>query len=152
MATLKRIRFSAEIAAPVHRVFQLMLDPDGYRDWTSPFAEGSYYEGAWRQGEKIKFLGPSGGGMLSEIAELRTNEFISIRHLGFLFDGVEDTESEAVRAWAPAYENYTFTATPAGTRLEVDQEVSAEWEEHIAEAWPRALARLKALCEAGAAA
>ncbi len=75
MPNLKRIQVSADIAAPVARVFQIMLDPDGYRDWTSTFAEGSYYEGSWRQGEKIKFLGPSGGGMLAEVAELRTNEF-----------------------------------------------------------------------------
>ncbi len=86
--------------------------------------------------------------MLAEVAELRTNEFVSIRHLGFLVDGVEDTESEAVRAWAPAYENYTFTATPTGTRLVVDQQVNEEWETDIAAAWPKALARLKELCEA----
>jgi len=151
MANLKRIQISADIAAPVARVFRLMLDPDGYRDWTSPFAEGSYYEGSWRQGEKIKFLGPTGGGMLAEVAELRPNEFLSIRHLGFMVDGVEDTESDAVRAWAPAYENYTFSTTPAGTRLVVDQEVTEEWEKDIAAAWPKALARLKALCESGGA-
>ena len=151
MPTVKRIQFSAEIAAPVPRVFRLMLDPESYKDWTSAFAEGSFYEGAWLQGQKIKFLSPSGDGMVSEIAEHRPNEFTSIRHLGYISKGVEDTQSESVRSWAPAYENYTFISTANGTRLVIDQDVTEEFEQYIAQAWPEALRRLKAQCEAGMA-
>jgi hypothetical protein len=39
--------------------------------------------------------------MIAEIAEHRPNEFISIRNLGFIAKGVEDTGSDAVRARAP---------------------------------------------------
>ena len=85
--------------------------------------------------------------MVAEIAENRPNAFISIRHLGFIAKGVEDTSSEAVRSWAPAYENYTFEAVAGGTRVVVDQDVTAEFEHYMNEAWPRALASLKALCE-----
>lgn len=152
MATSKRLQFSTDIAAPVSTVFQTMLDPQSYREWTTPFCEGSYYEGHWRQGEKILFLAPSGDGMVSEIAEHRPNEFTSIRHLGMISQGLEDTQSEAVRAWAPAYENYTFTATPSGTRLVVDQDVTEDFEAYLVEAWPKALQRLKAQCESGPAA
>ena len=59
-----------------------------------------------------------------------------------------DTTSEAVKAWAPAYENYTFLAVPAGMRMVVDQDVAAEWETYICEAWPKALVLLKKLSEA----
>lgn len=148
---IRRIQFTVDIAAPVAEVFQIMLDPESYRDWTTAFAEGSSYEGEWREGQKIRFVGPSGDGMLSEIAEHRPNEFTSIRHLGMISNGVEDTESESVRAWAPAYENYTFTSTPAGTHIVVDQDIVEKWEEYISEAWPKALQRLKELCEAGTA-
>jgi hypothetical protein len=86
--------------------------------------------------------------MVAEIAENRRNEFISIRHLGFIANGIVDTTSEAVKAWAPAYENYTFLAVPAGTRMVVDQDVSAEWEDYICEAWSKALVLLKKLSEA----
>ena len=147
MATPRRIRFSLDIAAPPARVFRLMLDPDGYRHWTKPFVEGSYYAGVWQQGQRIRFLSPSGDGMVSEIAEHRLDQFTSIRHLGYVRNGVEDTQSESVRAWAPAYENYTFTATPTGTTLVVDQDATAEFEAYLADAWPKALAQLKALCE-----
>ena len=148
MATMKRIEFSTTIQAPVAVVWRQMLEPEGYRHWTSAFAEGSYFDGAWDQGSKIRFLSPSGDGIVAEIAENRPHEFISIRHLGSIAGGVEDTTSEAVRAWAPAYENYTFTRVPGGTKLDVALDLPAEWAEHMAEAWPKALARLKASSEA----
>lgn len=148
MPDVKRIEFSTVIHAPASRVWDVMLGPESYRQWTSAFAEGSYYEGSWEQGEKIRFLSPGGEGMVAEIAESRPGEYLSIRHLGFVANGVEDTESEAVRAWAPAYENYTFVAVPEGTRVVVDQDVTAEFEAYMQDAWPRALALLKQLCEA----
>ena len=150
MPIAKRIQFFIDIAAPVPVVFSTMLDPQSYRDWTTAFAEGSYYEGSWQQGQKIRFMAPSGDGMVSEIAEHRVNEFTSIRHLGYVANGVEDTQSDAIRAWAPAYENYSFLPTALGTRLVVDQDVTPEFEQYIAQAWPKALQRLKQLCEAGA--
>lgn len=150
MTTMKRLQFTTTIAAPAATVWRLMLDKASYERWTSAFAEGSTYDGSWEPGAKIRFLAPSGDGMVSEIAEARPHEFVSIRHLGFLANGVEDTTSDAVRAWAPAYENYTFVAVPEGTRVVVDQDIPAEWEEHMVGAWPKALALLKALAEAEA--
>lgn len=147
MSALKRIQFSITISAPVSTVYELMIAPDTYRDWTSAFAEGSRYEGSWDKGQRICFLANSEGGMVSEIAENRPNEFISVKHLGYIVDGKEDTESEAIRAWAPAYENYTFQAVPEGTRLIIDQDATAEFESYLVEAWPKALKRLKVLCE-----
>jgi hypothetical protein len=147
MRKLKRIQFAIDIAAPAHRVFRIMLDPEHYKTWTTPFAEGSHYRGTWVKGEKIHFLAPSGDGMISEIAEHQPSVFTSIRHLGMISNGVEDTHSDAVRAWAPAYENYTFNATPGGTQVVVDQDVTAEFEQYVTNAWPLALQRLKALCE-----
>lgn len=147
MPPTKRIQFTVNIKAPVSVVWQHVISPESYRQWTSPFSEGSHFQGSWESGAKILFLGPNGDGMVSEIAESRANEFISIRHLGFIANGVEDTASEAVRAWAPAFENYTFLSTKEGTRMIVDQDVSAEWEEYITEAWPNALNILKKLSE-----
>lgn len=148
MPSLMRLQFTRTIHAPVATVWEKMLDPEDYRRWTAAFAPGSRFEGSWEQGAKIRFLAPpANDGMLSEIAENRHHEFISIRHLGMLRDGVEDTTSDAVRAWAPAYENYTFTAVPGGTRLVIDQDVPADWAEHMLDGWPKALALLAALCE-----
>jgi len=149
MSSLKRIQFTATINAPVPTVWRLMIGAESYKLWACAFAEGTYFEGSWEQGAKIKFLSPpSGDGMVSEIAQNRKNEFISIRHLGFISNGVEDTTSETVRAWAPAHENYTFISVPEGTKLVIDMDVASEWEQYMNEAWPKALPLLKQLSEA----
>lgn len=145
---VQRLNFAIHIAAPVPRVWDTMLELDTYRDWTAAFCEGSTYEGSWAQGSRIRFLTPSGEGMVAEVAENRRHAFISLRHLGFIANGVEDTTSEAVKAWTPAYENYRFTPEAGGTRLDIEQDITADYAAMMNEMWPKALARLKALCEA----
>ena len=147
MSTMKTLQFSIDIAAPADRVHDLMIGDASYRQWTAAFTEGSYYEGSWREGERIRFMSPSGEGMVAEIAKYTPGAFISIRILGFIADGQEDTYSEAVTSWAPAYENYRFDAIPGGTRLVVDQDVFETFEQHMTDTWPKALERLKVLCE-----
>jgi Thioesterase-like superfamily len=147
MAATKKVHFTTEIAAPPSKVYELLTSDASYREWTAAFCQGSYYEGSWQPGERIRFLSPSGGGVVAQVAENRPQEFISLKHLGIIKDGVEDTESEAVRAWAPAYENYRLTATSTGTILTVDQDVTAEHVGAMLQTWPKALALLKAICE-----
>jgi uncharacterized protein YndB with AHSA1/START domain len=147
MSDVKRIQLQTTIKAPVDVVWEMMIGEETYPRWTKAFSEGSFYEGSWDQGSRIKFLIPSGDGMISEIAENRPQEFISIRHLGFIVKGVEDTESDAVRAWAPAYENYSFSSVPEGTKLVVDQDVTGEYEQCMQDTWPKAFKLLKELCE-----
>jgi|WetSurMetagenome_2_1015567.scaffolds.fasta_scaffold901101_2 hypothetical protein len=69
------------------------------------------------KGQTIRFVTPGGDGAVSEIADHRPNEFTSLRHLGHIVKGAEDTSSEAVRSW---------TATAQGTTLTVDQDISCE--------------------------
>ena len=76
MPNVKRLQFQVTINAPSERVSELMLGPETYPEWTAPFAAGSYFEGSWSQGSRIKFLAPSGSGMVAEIAEHKPKEFI----------------------------------------------------------------------------
>lgn len=147
MSGTKRIPFSIVIHAPVAIVWRTMLEPESFKRWTSAFAEGSHYDGSWEKGERIRFVAPSGDGMVAEIADNRKHEFISIRHVGMVLDGVVDTESASIRAWAPAFENYTFTAIAEGTKLAIELDVAPDWEAFMHDAWPRALELLKQLCE-----
>jgi uncharacterized protein YndB with AHSA1/START domain len=148
----KTLRFATVIDAEPSVVWNTMLAEDTYRIWTSEFAEGSYFEGSWNEGERIRFLAPGGSGITSVIAESRPNEFISIKHLGFIKNGVEDTGSDEVRSWAPSFENYSFSRAGSSTELKVALDVPLEYEESMAKTWPKALARLKAICEASSAA
>src|SRR5688572_11429202 len=145
---MEKIRQSIFINAPRERVWQVMLAPDTYRQWTSAFNPGSYYKGDWSQGSKILFLGPnpdgSGeGGMVSRIAENRPHEFLSIEHLGIVHNGVEDTESAEAKKWAPAFENYTFAEKNGGTELSIDMDIEEKEKANFETMWDGALAHLK---------
>jgi hypothetical protein len=144
---MKTLKFEVTIKAPRTHVWNTMLDPETYKAWTSAFCEGSYYTGSWDEGAEIRFLSPSGDGMTAVIAENRPYEFVSIRHLGVIEKGVEDTTSEKVRAWAPAYENYRFSDVPGGCSVTVTLDTVPEYEQYMLDTFPKALALLKKLCE-----
>ncbi len=140
-----------EIHAPREAVWHTMLHSPGYEQWTAAFCEGSRYEGSWDPGATIRFLAPNGDGMVARIDEHRPAEFVSIRHLGLIHQGVDETESEAVKAWAPCHENYSYIDTPGGTRVRVDVDVFGAYESWMTDTWPKALQALKTLCEGPAA-
>ncbi len=144
---MKTLSFETLIQAPRAQVWDKLLGPETYRAWTAAFCEGSHYLGSWEQGARIRFLAPSGDGMSSVIAENREGEFVSIRHLGMIENGVEDTTSERVRAWAPAHETYRLADEAGACRLTVTVDTAPDWEAYMLETFPKALARLKSLCE-----
>ncbi|MFA7286574.1 MAG: SRPBCC domain-containing protein [Patescibacteria group bacterium] len=146
------LHFEINIQAPVEKVWDTMLTLETYKEWTSVFEPTSYYEGSWEKGSKILFLGAGGSGMVSEIAENIPHKFISIKHLGQMKDGIEDTTSDEVKKWTPAFENYTFTDNGTETLLAVDMEMestpeSVELKEQFEGMWPNALLKLKEICE-----
>lgn len=150
---MQKLHESIFINASHEKVWDVMLGDATYRDWTSAFnAGGSYFEGDWSQGSKIKFIGPdpeSGklGGILSRVKENRKPEFISIEHYGIIKDGVEDTTSEEVKKWVPAFENYMLTEKDGGTEVTVDVDTEKDYLALFEGMWPKALARLKELAE-----
>jgi uncharacterized protein YndB with AHSA1/START domain len=144
---VKQLIFTATIRAPREVVWNTMIDPTSYREWTRPFMDGSYFEGSWDEGATIRFLSPSGEGMLATIERNQPHEFISIRHLGFVVNGKDDTTSEAVTSWAPAHENYRFETVGDGTKLTVTQDMQEDYVAMMEDKWPKALEALRALCE-----
>ena len=146
---MKILNYSIVVVADRKTAWETMLGAETYKAWTAPFCEGSYYEGSWEQGQKILFLSPNGGGMYSVIDENRLHEHLSIKHVGMVSEsGVVDTESDAVKSWAPAFEKYWFVDTPEGTEIRVSLETAESWAEMMNAAWPKALGILKSLCEA----
>ena len=149
----EKLHFEIVIKAPASKVWHVMLDPETYKEWTAPFGQNSYFEGSWEKGSKIRFLGESGdGGMTSEIAENIPHKFLSIKHLGIIKNGVDDTTSEEAKKWSPGFENYTFTDMGAETKLEIDLKMvdtskSEAMVEMFGDMWPKALQKLKEICE-----
>ena len=119
----KTLQFKVSIQASRDRVWQTMLGDETYTTWNADFCEGSRFHGAWVQGTKIRFLAPNGNGTTSVVATVRPHEFVSIQHIGEVKAGVEDTTSENVRAWAPAYETFAFSSEIGGTEVHVCVEI-----------------------------
>ena len=144
---MKTVNFSITIRAPKEKVWNTMLQQETYRIWTAEFMEGLYYEGSWEEGENIRFLSPDGSGLTSVIAENKPYRFISIKHMGLIKNGIDDTDSSEAKAWSPVYENYTFDERDGITELKVEMSAVPEEEQMLCDIWPKALASLKALCE-----
>jgi uncharacterized protein YndB with AHSA1/START domain len=142
------MHFSITINAPGERVWNTMLQQETYRIWTAEFCAGSCYEGSWEQGETIRFLGPDGSGMTSVIAENKPYQFISIKHQGIVKNGIDDRESAEAKAWSNSYENYAFDERGGLTELKVEMSaIPADFAQYMTDTWPKALARLKTICE-----
>ena len=143
---MKDLDFSIDIAAPVARVWDCMFDPMAYRDWTSAFAEGSYFEGSWDAGRRLRFLDPRGFGMEAVVDESRLHELKSLRLVGELKDGRPLADSRLHQE--PARERYVFNPTTAGgTHLVIHLQGWDGFLEFLQDTWPKALQRLKALAE-----
>ena len=144
---MEKINFKTVINAAPEKIWKVLWDDTTYRKWTSAFSEGSYAETDWKEGSKVLFLDGKGQGMVSRIAENRPNEYMSIEHLGEVKDGVEDTSSDRVKAWAGAHENYTLKKVNGKTELSIDMDITEEFKEMFSQMWPKALDNVKKLSE-----
>ena len=148
---MKKLRYSAKINAPVADVWTAMLSDSTYRQWTSAFNQGSYFEGDWTKGSEIRFLGPddegSLGGMIAVVEENRPGEFISLRYVGQIVNGSDDTTSDEAKEFIGTHENYSFSENAGVTTVEVVLDSEDDFAAMFDEAWPVALAKLKEITE-----
>ena len=149
---MKKLNLEIEINASNEKVWASIVDVNLYRIWAEEFMEGSYFEGGWKKGDAIQFLAENESGnkegMVSEIAESDYPKYISIRHLGYIMDGVIDTTSDLVKAWAPSYENYTLEALDdQKTKFRLDMDVEDQYYDMMLEMWQRAMQQLKQVSE-----
>lgn len=85
--------------------------------------------------------------MVSKINENIPNQFVSIQHYGLLKDSIEITEGSDVEKWANGLENYTFEEKGGVTSVTVDLDTTEEFLDYMNEHYPKALHKLKEICE-----
>jgi uncharacterized protein YndB with AHSA1/START domain len=144
---MEKINFSISINAQKEKVWKTLWEDSSYRKWTRVFSEDSYAVTDWQEGSKVLFLDGKGSGMVSRIETKKPNEFMSFRHQGTVQNGVEDTESEEVKQWAGAHENYTLTETRGITELAVEVDVEKQFKDYFTQTMPKALEQVKELSE-----
>lgn len=144
---MERIYFKIEINASKEKIWDILLGETTYPQWTAVFAEGSRAITDWQPGSKVFFVNAEGDGMASKIAEHIPNEYISIKHLGFYKNGVEDYESEEAKKWGDIYENYKISHLDGKSMLSVEMDITEEYKGYFEEKWPKALEKVKELAE-----
>ena len=151
---MKKLQYKVSINAPVTKIYDSMLGithKSSYEEWTALFNATSTYEGSWDKGSKILFIGVDEkgekGGMVSRIAENIPNQFVSIQHYGLVKGDKEITEGPEDEKWANGFENYTFEENNGVTTVTVDLDTTEDFIDYMNEAYPKALDKLKEMCE-----
>lgn len=143
-----RIEIEHRFNTTPEHLWELIVDPEHYRFWTTAFSQGSKFVGDWSQGSHIRFVmedeAGNESGMLSMIEVSAWPKHISIKHLGLVMNGIEDYDSEEARQWTPAYENYTLVSTEDGQCIfKMAQDIPEAYEEEFVENWNHAFELIK---------
>jgi len=145
---MKKLEFKIDIAASRQKVWDTMLSPETYKDWVKAAWPGSYYEGSWKKGENVRFISPGQGRTLATLVECKPYEFILAKHIAVInSNGTEDRDSDAAKGWIGTTHSYAFTESNGITELKTEMNVNPQWEKMFSGDWPKALARLKEICE-----
>lgn len=144
---MKKLEFEITMSASREKVWQLLWTDAPYREWTAIFSEGSRAVTDWQTGSKVLFVNADNDGMVSMIAQNIPNEYMSIKHLGMVQNGVEDLEDAKGKEWYGAMENYTLTDVNGDTHLKVDIDITEEHEDYFRDAWPKAMNKIKEMAE-----
>jgi len=145
---MQKLRLHTAINATKEKIWEVLWNIHCYETWTTVFAEGSTVKtDQWKEGTRIYFVDENGAGMVSEVAAHRPNEFMSFRHLGMINNGIEDTSSEKVKAWAGSLENYTLSSDNDHCVLTLEMDIAEEYSDYFTKTWPLALEKIKGLAE-----
>ena len=141
--------FEITINAPRDKVWDIMWSKAGYTSWTSEFTEGSYYEGVLKAGETVHLLAPGGSGLYSDVLFVQEQKMIVFSHIGMVVEGEEQEPDAATAFWSGILERYQLKVNDDGsTQLSVELDNLKSEFDKMSESFPRALDKLKAICEA----
>ena len=143
----KSINKTIQIEATKQKVWDVLLEDATYRQWTSVFSPGSHAVGGWDEGSKVHFLDGEGRGLVSTVKVHKPAEVISIEHIGVIDKGKEDFESEEAKKWTGSLETYRVSESGGKTKLDIEMDITPEFEEYMNKTWDKALELVKEISE-----
>ncbi len=109
---MEQLSYQIQINAEPEKVWSVLWSDITYRQWTTAFTEGSFYEGTLEENNIVKFLDPKNNGMYSRVEKVIPNEEIKFLHLGEIYEGIE-----VAKEWGDATEAYFLEENDEGTLL-----------------------------------
>jgi hypothetical protein len=82
------------------------------------------------------------------LIEHKPYDYSFAKHIAVLNPGgIEDRDSDVAKGWIGTTESYSFTEQNDVTELKIELTINPEWEKMFSDGWPKALAKLKEICE-----
>lgn len=148
---MKILEYKVNINSQIKTVYATTIDKKHFSEWTAIFAPHSYFEGSWEKGGILKYQCPDEEeriqGMINRIKQNIPNEEIFIQPIGIIENGVEIMSGEKVKNLDKTYEIYRFTKIGPKTEVKIIVSALDKHEQYFNETWPKALEKLKAICE-----
>lgn len=139
---MEQLSYEIEINAEPEKVWSVLWSEITYRQWTTAFKEGSFYEGVLEENSIVKFLDPKNNGMYSRVIKVIPNQEIKFLHLGEIYEGIE-----VAQEWGDATEAYFLEENDEGTLLRTVINTPAEFKSFFEEKFPKAMNIVKHLSE-----
>jgi hypothetical protein len=145
---MKQLTYKADISAPAKIVWDTMLGPETYKVWTAVAWPDSHYIGEMGPNNEIRFVDSGGAGTRAGITKYQPHELVVFEHMVILLPGgAEDRESDMAKTWIGSIEQYAFSENAGVTEVVVTMTINPKWEAMFNNDWPKALAKLKEICE-----
>lgn len=144
---IEKLVFTININTNREKLWQILWEKENYKQWTSVFNKGSYYEGELKQGGRMHFLSPEGSGIYSDILFLKENRLMLFSHIGVLKDKQEQPIDADAAVWTGSIESYRLTDIDSGTNLTVEVDCQQSYKDYTNEKFPAALQNIKKMGE-----
>ncbi|PKF75669.1 ATPase [Chryseobacterium sp. PMSZPI] len=136
------LSYEIEINAEPEKVWSVLWGDITYKQWTSAFAKGSFYQGTLEEGSIVKFFDPNNNGMYSRVEVNIPNQEMKFLHLGEIYAGIEVPQD-----WGNPTETFILEENEEGTLLKGEIQTREEFKAFFEEKFPKALEIIKHLSE-----
>ncbi len=145
---MEKLKYQIEIDAPAEKVWDILWNEKTYSQWTYYFSPDSNMVTDWEVGGKTYFTDSSKkNGIVSTIERIEEPKHLVFKHLGEMVGGVEDVDSEKVKAWNGSLEAYYLEETNGKTTLTVEVDSNDEFKEMFDNGFKKGLEVIKNLSE-----
>ncbi len=142
---MNEMQFTIDIHATKEKVWDTLWQDATLREWAGLIDPGTYMTGELKEGNEVQFISAENGyGVTSLVEKVVPGEFLLLRHQA---DTQDSGEQEREKQWTGGKESYTLEEKDGVTTLTAAFDVPPELEAYFKDAYPKALAKVKALAE-----